>query len=82
MYYLTMYWPILCARTMGGFGDTRGHSLPQRPHKEMGGIGKQNQKTRELEALYANPASHFVKGCPGGNYLEGNSMTFLTPLLV
>ena len=56
--------------------------LPQRPHKEMGGIGKQNQKTRELEALYANPASLFVKGCPGGNYLEGNSMTFLTPLLV
>lgn len=50
--------------------------LPQRPHKEVGGIGKQNQKARELEALYANPAGHFVKGCPGG---EGNSKTFPLP---
>ena len=40
--------------------------LPQRPHKEMGGIGKQNQKARELEALYANPASHFVKAALEG----------------
>lgn len=50
--------------------------LPQRPHREVGGIGKQNQKARELEALYANPAGHFGKGCPGG---EGNSMTFPLP---
>ena len=28
---------------------------------------------RELEALYANPLSHFVKGCPGWG--DGNSLT-------